>query len=187
MTAFDLAALQLGNPIISGKGAKSIPVTYSTVKPVVWLPDAQVVAFEPSNFSDPDASRVNLVMRASPQAIEALTALDEYIVGLCALHSLQIFGKVLSEDEVRARYNPCLKRSEKYADTFKCKINLAGRGQVRLWDAEKQSCGAPVSWVGASVTPKIAFRSLWVMSKEFGCLLDASDVMLDVAACECPF
>jgi hypothetical protein len=186
MSSFDLQALSLGEPVISGKGGKSVPASYDG-KSVHWFPGPQTVAFEPSAYSGEDVSRVNLVMRASPGAVQALTELDEHLIGLAAANSAKIFGKALDEQEVRLRYNAGLKRSEKYPATWKAKVNLSGRNQLRLWDEHKQPRSQPATWVGCCVRPRVWFRGLWVMSKEFGPLFEVSDLQLDEASVECPF
>ena len=73
---FDLAALVLGDPVTGAKGTKLAPLSYGN-QPVLWVPDTQFVAYEPSAFQNDEATWVSLVMRASPQAATALTALDE--------------------------------------------------------------------------------------------------------------
>ena len=184
---FDVDALTLGEPVTSGKGGKSVPISYDG-KPVVWTPDAQPVQYEPSSFTGEDVSRVNLVMRASSSALEQLTALDEAIISLAAHNSLKIFGKQLLEDEVRLRYNPLVKRSEKgYAPTWKTKVNLSGRSAVVCWDADRKVREQPEEWIACSVQPRVTLRALWVMSKEFGAMFECSDVLIDEAAKECPF
>ena len=77
-STFDLEALTLSNPVTGAKGAKTVPITYRG-KQVVWQPDSQIVAFQPTAFQNETATRVNLVMRASQQAVESLTALDQHI------------------------------------------------------------------------------------------------------------
>ncbi len=79
MPAFDLTALQLGDVVTSGKGAKSAPFT-SNGKPVVANFEAMQIAFEPSAFQDPDATRVNMVFRPTDEVIHALTELDEFVL-----------------------------------------------------------------------------------------------------------
>lgn len=186
MASFNLSAIQLGEPLAGTKGAKSVPIT-SDGKAVVWLPGAHQVAFEPSAFSGEDVSRVNLVLRASPGVVEALTALDAYLVGLLALDSVKVFGKPLTEDEVRARFCSSLKTSEKYAPTFKAKINLSGRGQVKLWDADRQARPAPSCWTACTVRPRIVLKSCWASAKECGALFEATDLLVDEAPQSCPF
>jgi hypothetical protein len=107
---FDLSALTLSDPVVSGKGAKSVPVSYAG-RPDVWQPPAQRVLFEPSSFSGEEVTRVNLVMRASPEVVSEpkLTALDEGLLGFVVQHSAQIFGKPCSLEEARPRYVPPLR------------------------------------------------------------------------------
>ena len=78
-STFDISDITVGAPVVSAKGAKTIPLSYNG-NPITWLPDTQIVAYQPSAFQNEEATRVNLVMRASPSAIEALSALDEYMM-----------------------------------------------------------------------------------------------------------
>ena len=127
-------------------------------------------------------------MRASPDAAAELEALDEAILKLVVLQGAQIFGKPVSAEEARSRYVPALKRSEKgYEPTWKCKINVGGKGQVAVWDAQRQRRGFPQSWLRARVVLKVTLKSLWIMGKQFGPLFEASDILLEEAVQECPF
>ena len=78
-STFDLSDITVGAPVVNAKGAKSVPLSYNG-NPMTWLPDTQIVAYQPSAFQNEEANRVNLVMRASPSAIEALNSLDEYMI-----------------------------------------------------------------------------------------------------------
>ena len=188
--AFDLSSFTLGSPTVGVKGTKVVPITYHG-KPVIWQPDAQTVAFEPSAYQNEASTRVNMVMRSSQQAVEALTALDEFMLELCAQNSETIFGETLPIEEVKLRYNPCLKQSSKgYEPTFKAKIILSGKSKLRCWDDERKLCDAPDAWSGCMVQPRIVLKCLWVMPKEFGCLFECTDVLIHEAAepvAECPF
>ena len=185
-STLDLAALTIGDVIVSGKGSKTAPLSYNG-ESIVWLPDRQQIAFEARAFGNEDVARVNLVFQASASAIDQLTALDEQIVILATANSLKLFGKVLSEAEVLMRYSPALKHSEKFPATFKCKINLSGRGEVRIWDTEKNTRAAPASWIQCAAVPKLTLRNVWMMGKEFGITFDATDLLLTEASAECPF
>ena len=155
-TALDVSNLSLGDLVTSKRGIKSLPLSCAD-KPVVWKPDAQNIAFEPKSFNNDD--RMNLVMQASPAAIETLRALDEQIVQQCFADSQRIFGKSLTLDEVRLRYNPCLKLSDKgYETTFKAKIALTGTGAIKCWNADKTTCKLPSSWFGCAVQPRLVLR-----------------------------
>ena len=61
-SSFNLADVTLGvTP--SGDGLKAVPLSSSGCQ-ILWMPDAQTVAFEPSAYQNGDSKRVNLVMRA---------------------------------------------------------------------------------------------------------------------------
>ena len=183
MAAFNLANLAIGEVAVSGKGAKSASLSYNGA-PVTWQPGPSQVVYEPSSFNGEEQARVNLVMRATTQVEEQLTALDEKIVQMAILHSVRLFGKALTPDEIRLKYNPCLKRSEKgYCPTFKAKVTL---GKLRCWDMEKERRAAPAAWTQCSVTPLVQVKALWFLSKEFGVLCEIQDLIVDEASQECP-
>jgi hypothetical protein len=183
----DLAALALGDVCTSGKGAKSVPFWYPKREvPVFQPPEPLAVLYEPSGFNDATAERVNLVMRPTPELLGQLEALDNQIVAMLALDSVKYFAKPMTEAEVRERYSPLVKTSDKgYLPTFKAKMNIAGRGKVRIWDENRLPRDAPESWQSCRVVPRLSLRSLWMMSKEVGPLLEVSDVMV-IEGVECP-
>ena len=186
--AFDLSALNVSDPVTSAKGTKTAALSCGG-KPIIWQPEAQTVVFEPSAFQNPEATRVNLIMHASTMATQTLNAIDQEIIAYCTEHSARLFGKVMSHDEVANRYCPCLKHAAKegYEPTFKAKILLSGRGQLKCWGNDKTLRHAPETWIGCAVQPRLALRCLWIMPKEFGCLFECSDVMLTEAEESCPF
>ena len=184
---FDLPALLVSDPVTSAKGAKTSALSYGG-KPVVWQPEPQAVAYEPSSYQNEDSTRVNLVMRATPGVVDVLQELDEYLVKFCTDHSLRLFGRDMTQEEVQLRYTPCLKRSEKgYDPTFKVKIATEGRGKLKCWDGARNLREAPRSWIGCSAQPLVTVRCLWIMPKSFGCLFECSDVLVDEAGPQCPF
>ena len=103
MPAFDLTALQIGDVVTSGKGAKSAPFT-SNGKPVAANLEAMQIAFEPSAFQDPDATRVNIVFRPTDSVIHSLTELDEFILTTVCKDSVRWLGKARSETQIRESY-----------------------------------------------------------------------------------
>jgi hypothetical protein len=183
----DLAQLHIADTVSSGKG-KSAQIS-GNGQPVYWQPGVLPVAFEAGNFSKEPASRVNMVFRAT-QIQEALNALDAFVVAYVAQHSDRILGKPMSLADVQKVYQPCLKRSDKYDPTFKCKINVEAPNQVRLWDGNKQPRKPPASWKGLAVSPRLRLKALWLMGCNFGCLWEATDLMFDeqpAQSIECPF
>ena len=188
MANIDLTTLCMGDVVTNLKGAKTIPLSANGA-PIVWTPDFCQVAFQPSAFGGEDVSRVNLVMKVSEEVICALTALDFYIMGLLSVNSVKIFGKDMTIDEVKARFSPSIKTSDKgYSSSFKCKIVLGeGKGAVKCWDMEKEKREVPEDWTLCRVKPKITLKNLWLMSREVGILFECSDVQIDESPVACPF
>ena len=186
--SFNFTDITLG-VLPAGDGLKAVPLSSSGCQ-ILWTPDAQTVAFEPSAYKNEDAKRVNLVMRASPQAAQALEELDAYILDLCKQNSSRLFGEELSSETLASRYVPCLKRSDKGGDPiFKAKIELEGHWKLKCWNQDRDLCDPPCEWSGRSVRPRIALKCIWLTANgSFGCQLQCSDILLlpheEVA---CPF
>ncbi len=187
MASIDPVTLSMGDVVTNLKGAKTIPLSANGT-PAVWTPEFCQVAFQPTAFGGEDVPRVNLVMKVSEEVICTLTALDHYLMGLLSVNSAKVFGKDMTIDEVKARFSPSIKTSEKgYSSTFKCKIMLEGKGAVKCWDMEKQKRDAPEDWTLCRVRPKITVKNLWLMSREVGILFECSDVQIDESPVACPF
>ena len=174
--SIDLTKLEILEPVNSAKGGKTATIYHSHCGPILWQPADMQVVFEPGTYSGEPASRVDLVVRPQADAREMLERLDDFFVSYVTEHSEQILGKKLPRPEVEARYNPCLKAKENYAPTAKLKMNLSGKGQVRLWDANGCKCKAPEQWRGLTISVLIRLKGLYVMGKSFGCILEALDV-----------
>ena len=108
--------LHIGDVFLSGKGAKLAPITANNGAPVHWRTlEPLGVVFPPNKFSPDDKStRVNLTLRPNEKQQEELQALDEAILKLCCENSERLFGKPLSETQIRERYQGALRLSEKY-------------------------------------------------------------------------
>ena len=193
MATIDFCALCIADTVTSGKG-KSAQFSYAG-QPVYWKPGALQVAFEPGTFTaagapgaraGEPASRVNMQFRATPVQ-ETLTAIDGWIVNYVQANSARILGKDVTKEEVQNRYQPCLKTSDKYEPTFKCKVNLEEPYKVKLWGDDRQTREAPVVWKGLQVSPKLRLKCLWIMGRDFGALWEATDLMFEDQAPECPF
>ena len=189
-TAIDLAALTFGSLVTSAKGAKSAPLTVgASAAPVVWAPAGfRPIAFEPKPYvgGEQSSSRVNLVLRAGDLESD-LRALDAWAIRAATGVSQELFGKAMTAEQVAERYTPILRVSDKYAATFRLKINLAGRGAARLWDDDGNRREAPEAWTECAARPLIVVRGLWLMGRDFGLLAEASDVQLLEQPLACPF
>ena len=66
MTSADYGEwLQIGSIVTNAKGAKSAPITeYGATKPAFWKSQETMhVVLEPGAYQDPNATRVNLMLR----------------------------------------------------------------------------------------------------------------------------
>jgi hypothetical protein len=188
MASVNFDALSLGDISTSGKGARSVPFLYGKDQ-VIWQPEAPMtVAYEPGVFSGEDAARVNICFRPPSELQDVLVQLDEWVVEQGARHSERLFGRPLSEDQVRAKYQPALKVSDKgYPPILRCKMNVSGKGQVRIWQ-DKKPREAPETWAGCSVNARIWLKSLYLMGGNFGCTFEVSDLcVVEEPSSFCPF
>ena len=186
----DTTALSLGEVVVTGKGAKQIPILSKHGEFVTWTPqDALAVLFEPSAYQQPDATRVNLCLSATPAVARSLSAFDEWCINTLAAESKRLFGTALSKDDVRGRFQPMLRTYEATgSQSLRVKVNMTGRSRLRIWDMTRSPIAAPPSWTQCSARCKIRLKSVWLMGKnEMGVVAEATDIMLDDAEAECPF
>ena len=188
MADLNFEQLSLGEILTTGKGAKSVPFLYGKDL-VIWLPASPLtVAYEPGTFSGEDVARVNICFRPPDDVQDTLVQLDEWIVAQATKSSERLFGKALTEEQVRARYAPTLKQSDKgYPPVMRCKMNQSGKGQVKIWQ-DKKPREAPETWSGASVNARILVKSLYLMGGNIGVTFEVSDLeILDLPTSSCPF
>ena len=189
MWVFDLKSLLIKDVTSSGKGSKGADITLLNGLPAYVTLEGLQVAFEPSMFNDPQATRVNIVWRPNERVEAMLTELDEWIVCAVAANPLKYFGKARSEDSIREAYTPILKLSDKYAPQFKAKLNLTEPCKVRVWDEDKNPRDAPESWIDCTTAPRLKLRSLWFGAAQWGAVLECTDIQVlsEEAAPTCPF
>ena len=183
----DTSALRLGELFVNAKGAKSIPILLPDGKPVMWQPGPHQVAFEPSAYNDPAATRVNVCFIPTPDAELCIKGLDAWLINALALESTKYFGSQLSFDQVKERFQSASHTSEKGYSCIRCKMNLVGRTGIQCWDTFRQARPIPDFWRGSLITPKIAVKSVWIMGKDIGCTLELQHAMIDEVVTECPF
>lgn len=190
MATIDTSALSLGDVVVTGKGAKQIPLHFKHGESVIWTPrDALTVLFEPSAYNQPDATRVNLCLSVTPAVAQSLEGFDEWCINTLALESQRLFGTTLSVEDVRGRFQPMLRTYEATgSQSMRLKMNTTGRSRLRIWDTSRNPISAPPSWTQCSAKCKIRLKGIWLMGKnEMGVVAEAMDVMLDDADAECPF
>ena len=86
--------LQIGPLVTSSNGAKMAFISQEN-GPAMWMPEAMQPVFEPRTFED-GATRMTLVLHPPPEQEAYLRSLDEWCLAAVAKQSEQLFGKVLT-------------------------------------------------------------------------------------------
>jgi hypothetical protein len=58
---------------------------------------------------------------------------------------------------------------------------------VKCWDLDKKPRPPPDDWTLCEVQPCIQIKGLWVMSKDFGLLIEMADALVSESSQLCPF
>ena len=181
--------LQIGSIVTNTKGGKSAPITeYGNTKPAFWKSQEPMHAvLEPGAYNEPNATRVNLMLRLTEEQEKSLQELDNWCLDYAIQNAEKLFGKSLPAEQVKTRYVPCVKTSEMYPSTIRVKMNLTGLGATRFWNSNGHRVAAPQKWRGSTVNACVRLKSLWFMPSQFGIVLDLTDAQVTEAPEVCPF
>ena len=178
----------LSDQQVTAKGAKMAMITANGER-IFITPTAKPLkmAFGPGNFDKTPAVRQNLDFRCTPELLEYFTALDTWMKDYLICHSERIFKKQLTIEEVNSGYHACVTQRGTYEPTIRTKVNLHEKG-VTFWDAEGNMRSPPDSWIGVSAIPRLHVSHLWIMGREFGVVLNCTDLQVyDAEPRMCPF
>ena len=179
----ETSSLTLGEISLSGKGAKSVSIMPATM----WSPGELRVLWQPSGFNDPSANRVAISFTSTPEVEVDILQLENWVLETLAANPQKYFGQELSLVQLKGRFTSAIKTSEKGYRSLRAKMNFTGKGAVQCWTAEKAKRELPEDWTACSVKPRLQIKSIWLMSREFGLLLEMSDALLEVVSVACPF
>ena len=173
----------------SAKGAKQLPILYANGDNVVWQPSEFLeIAFEPSSYNDPEANRVTMCVTPSDAVCATISAVDEWCIKTLSSNPVAFIGIQMTPEQIRERYVSCLKTSEKGYRTMRMKMNKSGRYALQCYTPEKEKRDHPETWRGCSVQPRICLKSLYIMGKDFGPVLDCTHALMqESGGDECPF
>jgi hypothetical protein len=186
MPSLETTALKLGELTLIGKGAKVAPLT-SKGETLKWTPGPSQVLFQPKAFNDPAASRVSVCFRSTPEIEDYVHELEAWILKEVSSNPQVYLGQAYPEAKVREMFTSALKTSEKGYTHLRAKMNLAGKGQVKCWDENRKPRPPPDDWTMCEVQPCLHIKGLWVMSKDFGLLIEMADALVGESSQQCPF
>ena len=195
MASINPATLSLNDVYTTPHGAKVAQIRDGGGALVIQPNEFLRVPFEPSAFNESDAQRLNLFIEAPRPVLEMFAALDEWLIGYLAEHSSRLFKKPLTTDEIRAKYQSCVRHSDKgYMPAIKTKVDLSdGKHALHCWDGNGSEAVRPESWRNCYINPRLHVTHLWFMGSNFGPAVRLTDAQVlpppdeDAADRKCPF
>ena len=184
----NVTKLTLGPILTTTKGSKQIQISNDGA-PLIWTPSEYLeVPFEPSNLSDKESSRLSICFNPSELIVENCQNLFEsWCIKTLAKKSKELLGSEQTETQIKERFQSCVKTSEKGWTSLRTKMNIAGKSAVQCWTPEKVKCSLPTSWRDCKVMPQLHFKSLYLMNKEIGCVIEMKHALIQEIEPECPF
>ena len=185
------ATYSLKDPQISARGAKSCQLQDKDGKRVHFTLGSRLepctTPFGASSWNDENASRKTLDFHLTDEQAAEFDAFDVWAKGYLAEHSERIFKKKLSEEQVAQHYRSPVIRKDDYRPHLRCKINTAGTHACRAWSEADDRRELPQELRGSLLVPRIQLSHLWMMSREYGWVLQVGDLMVLDSTEECPF
>ena len=139
------SAIQLGDLTINAKGGKYLPLRRSGGPPVWQSAEWQKIIWHPAAFNDPSAKRVGLCLEPEEASKAQLQEIEQHLVRALTALSLsepKVFGKFLTETDVKDRFQSCLKTSPRGGSYLKLKMDW---GRVRIWGPIRRSWRSPAT------------------------------------------
>jgi hypothetical protein len=186
----DFSQLQLADAVVSARGAKSCTLTDGSAKYILTVgarDNLLTTPFGACSFGEEPTQRKSLELRLPPQWTEYFQKFDAWAVTYLAEHSERLFKKVLTAEQVKEMYKPCVSQRGSYPATLRTKATLGGSAAVRCWDALDQRMPVPEDWRNFELLPRVHISHLWQMSRECGFVLNVLDCRCLEQSSECPF
>jgi hypothetical protein len=186
----EFCKLELALPVVSARGAKSCALTDGPAKYILTVGSRDILLTTPfgaTSFGEEQTQRKKLEFRLPPQFLESFQKFDAWAVEYLVEHSERLFKKLLTTDQVREMYKPCVSQRGSHPATLRCKINIGGSTAVRCWNALDQRMSIPEDFRGYDLLPRVHVSHLWIMSRECGFVLNIHDMMCIQRSSECPF
>jgi len=181
-TSFD--AWQLGEVQTSSKGVRSASLA-ADGQPIYLQLTPQsaplTAPFGASSFNNEETNRKTLDFRCTPELQEFLRRLDEWARLYLADHSERLFKGKTPE------YRECLQKKGEYPETVRTKINVSGQRACRFWSERYEKIDVPEDLRQCGLVPRVQVKSLYVMGKEVGLVLEVTDLLCVLPTETCPF
>ncbi len=134
-----------------------------------------------------ESNRVNICFAPTEEISSSLSIFESWCLKTLARQSKELLGQEQTESQIRERFQSSLKTSEKGWTSFRAKMNITGRNAVQCWNLDKTQRSPPDCWRDCKVIPKLHFKSLYVMNKDLGLIIDVTHCMVEELDKQCPF
>jgi hypothetical protein len=181
---------QLKDTQVSARGAKSCALLDKVDKVCFTLgskDEPTSTPFGATVFGDEPNTRKTIEFNLTPDQEEEFAKFDRWSIAYLSVNSQRLFKKDMSEDQIRENYRSPLTKKDNYGAHLRCKINTIGRSAVRCWDIDGMRTDMPDDLRYMAITPRVNISHLWIMSREFGWVFQATDLMLCQSEEICPF
>ena len=139
------------------------------------------------NFSDKESSRLSICFAPTPEIESFQKIFESWCVKALVKHSKEFLGSEQTEAQIREKFQSSIKTSEKGWTSFRAKMNIAGKNAVQCWTQEKVKCSLPSCWRDCKVLPQFHIKSLYLMNKEIGTVIEVKHCLLEEIEPQCPF
>ena len=145
--------------------------------------------FEPGLFDSKEVNRLNMTLRPSPETVQHLQLLDQWILTTVQKDPVKFFGKHREPSIIAEAYVPIVKQHDQYGPSIKAKYQVSGTGVCWTWDPDGEAIDPPQSWKGSTVDACLQLKQLWYMGTGFGATLECRDlrIMEGPPKARCPF
>lgn len=176
----DFSSLVINDVVISPKGAKYAAITTNGTRPSYAHGEFVRAPFGPSNFDkDESAPRQTLEFRTDATMRQFFESLDAWAKSYILQHSESLFKKKLTAEQIEERYVSVLKQHPAHDALLKTKINMANSATpCRIWNEAGERVQLPTYWRHVECKPRIQISNLWIMSAQFGLVLQITDLLV---------
>jgi len=187
-----VSELAVLDPVASAKnGQKTALITRGGKQAIWFIPGLVQPLWQPSAFSNSlngeSSGRLSLCLKGTEDFLKEAQLIDNWAIDYAANDSERFFGKKLSADQIKDRYNGIYKASDKYDPFVKVKL-ASDKGAPTYWTPEKTQRGAPEDFTNSQLMCQIRLVGFWFMQTSWGLTAQLSSALVaEENQVSCPF
>ena len=174
----------IGEIQTNSKGVKSASLTADGQPIYVQLTrqtEPLETPFGAGSFNNEETIRKTIDFRCTPELEAFLERLDAWAAQYVGENSERLFKGKTPE------FRNSLQKKGDYVPTVRCKLNVAGQRMCRFWNERYDKIEMPADLRECGLVPRVQVKSLYVMGREVGLVLECTDVLCILPTDTCPF